>query len=92
MSDSGFRPWIGGLISHLPMRAKLVVFFLLISLLSVTAVAIVVNHQTRRILVEAVEADLRGLANNESIAAGNLLLHQVDLLESRWLLCSYQFR
>lgn len=82
MSHFSSRFQISRLISRFEIRTKLIVVFLLISLASITAVALVVNYQTSRILVEAVGTDLKGYASNQGIAAGNLLLHQIELLQS----------
>ncbi len=68
--------------NRLQVRTKLLIVFLLISLSSVTAVALVVNRQTSVILTKEVGADLKNHANMQGIAVGNLLQQQIELLQS----------
>ena len=64
------------------LRTKFILAFLFISLFSVTAVALTVNYTTSHVLAETIGRDLKNLANSQGIAVGNLLSHQVELLQS----------
>lgn len=67
---------------HFKLRTKFVLVFLFTSLFSVTAVALTVNHTTTDTLVEAAGTDLKNLSNSQGIAVGDLLAHQIELLQS----------
>lgn len=82
MTEIHFLQHVKRFVRRFRIRTKLIVVFLAISMASVTAVAFAINYQTSITLAESVDANLKSYASNEGIAAGNLLLHQMDLLES----------
>ncbi|MBE2220803.1 MAG: response regulator [Anaerolineae bacterium] len=69
-------------LSYFKLRTKFVLVFLLISLSSVTAVALTVNYTTSETLVKTAGIDLNNLSNSQGFAVGDLLAHQIDLLQS----------
>jgi signal transduction histidine kinase len=64
------------------LRSKLIIAFLFISFSSVATVALVMNYITSKALANEVETELSNLANSQGVAVGNLLLHQIELLQS----------
>lgn len=67
---------------HFKLRTKFILVFLFISLSSVTAVALTVNYTTSEALVDAAGTDLKNLSNSQGLAVGDLLSHQIELLQS----------
>ncbi len=82
MRNHSFRHTINWQIGRFSLRAKLVFAFLILSLSTVTAVALTLNYTTGKILTNTVGADLRNLAGNQGIAVGDLLQNQINLLNS----------
>lgn len=82
MSNRSFRHKINWQIGRFSLRTKLIFVFLIISLSTVTAVALALNYTTSQTLTDAVGTDLKNLANSQGVAVGDLLQHQINLLES----------
>ncbi len=82
MSNRSFRHKINWQIGRFSLRTKLILVFLIISLSTVTAVALALNYTTSKTLTDAVGTDLHNLANSQGIAVGDLLQNQINLLES----------
>ena len=82
MSKRAFYHKINWQIGRFSLRVKLIIVLLIISLFTVTAVALALNHTTSQTLTDAAGLNLKNLARNQGIAVGSLLQHQVNLLES----------
>lgn len=63
------------------LQTKLLIAFLLVSLVAVGGMAFLINRVTGTTLSEQVGANLNRLAHSQAISAGNLLAQQVELLE-----------
>lgn len=64
------------------LRTKLVVAFLLVSLLSIAVVAFFSIRTTSNALTEEVGGNLKGLANSQAFGVGTQLVRQVNVLNS----------
>ncbi len=64
------------------MRAKLIVAFILVSVISIVAVSLFSVQTTRNIITTEINQDLTNLAAAQSFSVGNLLTRQVDVLRS----------
>lgn len=64
------------------LRAKLIIAFLVISILAVGVVAFTADLFVRDTLTEGVGANLKSLANSQGLAVGDILGRQVNLLQS----------
>ncbi|HFE66687.1 MAG TPA: hypothetical protein ENJ93_05435, partial [Chloroflexi bacterium] len=62
MSNRSFRHKINWQIGRFSLRTKLIFVFLIISLSTVTAVALALNYTTSKTLTDAVGTDLKNLA------------------------------
>jgi len=67
--------------ANFTLRTKLLIAFLLVSLVAVGGMALLINRVTGTILSEQVGANLNRLANSQAISTGNLLAQQVELLQ-----------
>jgi len=64
------------------LRTKLIVAFLVVSVLSVGAVVLLNNRTTTAALEEQVGSNLHSLADSQAVVIGDLLIRQVDLLQT----------
>jgi len=64
------------------LRTKLIVAFLLISLLAVSAVAFLANRSTNDALTKNVGGNLKQLTDSKALNIGDLMLRQLDALRS----------
>ncbi|MCA9962226.1 MAG: HAMP domain-containing protein, partial [Anaerolineales bacterium] len=82
MSKNSWSQKIVHQSERIRLQTKFILAFLFVSLFAVTSVAYVTNYTTSRALIDAVGNDLKNLSNSQGVAVGDLLLHQVELLQS----------
>ncbi len=68
--------------SDFSLRAKFIAIFLVLSLFSVGVVAFVANDSVRTNLTQNAGANLKNLAELQALSIGELLVRQVDILQS----------
>ena len=64
------------------LRTKLILAFLVVSLLSIGVVAFVADYTNRQVLLEKAGANVKAVANLQASALGNLLIRQVETLQT----------
>jgi putative methionine-R-sulfoxide reductase with GAF domain len=69
-------------VTNLSLRVKLIFLFLGVTALAVGAVAFITDQMMRTGLTNEVGANLKGLADSQSLTIGDLLSKQIDSLEA----------
>jgi two-component system cell cycle sensor histidine kinase/response regulator CckA len=77
-SEAKWKAWLNGI----PLRAKLISTFLILSALTISVLAFVSNRTTTRTLNEVIGEKLHSLATSKAYAVGDLLIEQINAVEA----------